>query len=113
MRRPLGAIAESLGAGRDCGISHVTAREWLSVLETSYLVALLRPYHRNFGKRLTKSPKLYFLDVGLMAYLLGIRDPDIWPPTPSAAPFRNLGGLEAVNNPSMRTACRPSFLAGP
>ena len=60
----------------DCGISHVTAREWLSVLETSYLVTLLRPYHRNFGKRLTKSPKLYFLDVGLMAYLLGIRDPD-------------------------------------
>ena len=58
----------------DCGISHVTAREWLTVLEASYLVTMLRPYHRNFGKRLIKSPKLYFLDPGLAAYLLGIRD---------------------------------------
>lgn len=58
----------------DCGISHVTAREWLTVLEASYIVHLLHPWHRNFGKRLVKSPKLYFLDVGLMAYLIGIRD---------------------------------------
>lgn len=58
----------------DCGISHVTARQWLSVLEASYLVLLLPPYHRNFGKRLVKSPKLYFLDVGLAAWLMGIRD---------------------------------------
>ncbi len=57
----------------DCGISHVTAREWLTVLAASYLVFLLRPYHRNFGKRLVKSPKLYFLDTGLAAWLLGIR----------------------------------------
>ena len=63
----------------DCGISHVTAREWMTVLEASYIVYLLRPYHpnpshKNFGKRLVKMPKLYFLDTGLMAYLLGIRD---------------------------------------
>ena len=58
--------------GADCGISAVTAREWLSVLETSYLVICLMPYHSNFGKRLVKTPKLYFLDVGLMAWLLGI-----------------------------------------
>ena len=57
----------------DCGISHVTAREWLTVLEASYIVFLLRPYHRNFGKRLVKMPKLYFFDTGLMAYLTGIR----------------------------------------
>ncbi|MCC6658733.1 MAG: ATP-binding protein [Rhodocyclaceae bacterium] len=57
----------------DCGISHVTAREWLTVLEASYIVFLLRPYHRNFGKRLVKAPKLYFLDTGLAAWLLGIR----------------------------------------
>ncbi len=60
----------------DCGISHVTAREWLTVLEASYIVYLLRPYHRNFGKRLVKMPKLYFLDTGLAAYLTGIRDAD-------------------------------------
>lgn len=58
----------------DCGISHVTAREWLTVLEASYIVFLLRPYHRNLGKRLVKMPKLYFFDTGLMAYLTGIRD---------------------------------------
>jgi len=58
----------------DCGISHVTAREWLTVLESSYIVRLLPPYHRNFGKRLVKTPKLYFLDVGLAAWLLGIRN---------------------------------------
>jgi predicted AAA+ superfamily ATPase len=45
------------------------------VLEASYLVHLLPPYHRNFGKRLVKTPKLYFIDVGLAAWLLGIRDP--------------------------------------
>lgn len=61
----------------DCGISHVTAREWLSVLEASYIVYLLRPYHRNFGKRLVKMPELYFLDSGLMTYLLGIRDAEM------------------------------------
>ena len=51
-----------------------TAGKWLSVLETSYLTMRLQPYHRNFGKRLVKTPKLYFLDVGLMAWLLGVRD---------------------------------------
>ena len=56
----------------DCGIAHVTAREWLTVLEASYIVRLLQPYHRNFGKRLVKTPKLYFLDAGLAAWLLGI-----------------------------------------
>ncbi len=57
----------------EAGISHSTARAWLSVLESSYLVHLLPPYYRNFGKRLVKSPKLYFLDVGLACWLLGIR----------------------------------------
>lgn len=60
----------------DCGISHVTAREWITVLEASYLVLRLPPYYRNFGKRLVKTPKLYFLDVALAAWLLGIRDRD-------------------------------------
>ena len=57
----------------DCGISHNTARSWLSILETSGVVYLLRPYHKNFGKRLVKSPKLYFIDTGLNARLLGIK----------------------------------------
>ncbi len=69
-----GQLLNLAALGADCGISAVTAREWLSVLEASYLVTRLPPYFRNFGKRLVKSPKLYFLDVGLMAWLLGIRD---------------------------------------
>lgn len=69
-----GQMLNLASLGADCGISAVTAREWLSVLEASYLVMRLPPYHRNFGKRLVKTPKLYFLDVGLMAWLLGIRD---------------------------------------
>jgi predicted AAA+ superfamily ATPase len=61
----------------EAGISHSTARAWLSVLESSDLVFLLPPYHRNFGKRLVKTPKLYFLDTGLACWLLGIRSPDV------------------------------------
>jgi predicted AAA+ superfamily ATPase len=69
-----GQLLNLAALGADCGVSAVTAKQWLSVLETSYLVMQLPPYHANFGKRLTKTPKLYFLDVGLMAWLLGIRD---------------------------------------
>lgn len=61
----------------ETGISHSTARAWLSVLEASDLVFLLPPYHRNFGKRLVKSPKLYLVDVGLACWLLGIRSVEV------------------------------------
>ena len=70
--------------GADCGVSHVTAREWLNVLEASYLLVRVPPYFRNFGKRLVKRPKLYFVDVGLAAWLLGIRDAE----TLNAHPLR-------------------------
>lgn len=55
---------------RDCGISHTTAQHWLSLLESSRIVYLLRPYFKNISKRVMKSPKLYFTDTGLLAYLL-------------------------------------------
>jgi predicted AAA+ superfamily ATPase len=57
----------------ECGITHNTAKAWISVLEASYLVFLLRPHHANFNRRLIKMPKLYFYDVGLASWLLGIR----------------------------------------
>ncbi len=57
----------------DGGISVTTAKRWLSLLETSFLLFLLRPHHRSFNKRLVKSPKLYFLDTGLLCYLLRIQ----------------------------------------
>jgi len=61
--------------GSEVGISHNTARAWLSVLEASYVAFRLQPFHANLGKRLTKAPKLYFYDTGLACYLLGIQDP--------------------------------------
>jgi len=69
-----GQLINLSAIGSDCGVSHVTAREWLNVLEASYLVVRVPPYFRNFGKRLVKRSKLYFVDVGLAAWLLGIRD---------------------------------------
>lgn len=56
----------------DCGISQPTANAWMNLLEASFIVKRIAPYHRNFGKRLVKTPKLYFLDTGLCAWLLGI-----------------------------------------
>lgn len=59
-----------------CGITQPTAKSWLSILESSYVVFLLQPYFENFSKRIVKTPKLYFYDVGLAAFLLGLRDSD-------------------------------------
>lgn len=60
--------------GNDCGITHNTAKAWLSVLEASYVVFLVYPHFKNFGKRLVKTPKLYFYDTGLASWLLNIQD---------------------------------------
>jgi hypothetical protein len=60
----------------DCGITHVTARSWLSVLEASFVAVRLPPFHSNLTKRLVKTPKLHFFDSGLLCHLLGIRRPD-------------------------------------
>lgn len=57
----------------DCGVTHNTAKAWLSVLDASYIIRLLQPHHRNFNKRLIKAPKLYFYDTGLAAWLLNIQ----------------------------------------
>jgi len=59
--------------GNDAGVSHVTARAWVDLLQTSYIVHLLPPWFTNSGKRLIKAPKLYFYDVGLACWLLGLR----------------------------------------
>lgn len=61
---------------REAGISSVTAKNWLSLLEDSFIIKLVPPYHTNRTKRLIKSPKLYFLDMGLCAHLAGWRDPE-------------------------------------
>ena len=59
----------------DCGVSQPTAKAWLSILETSFVVFCLPPYHSNLRKRLVKMPKLHFYDTGLVCWLLGVRTP--------------------------------------
>lgn len=71
-----GQLLNAAELGRDCGVSHTTATKWVSLLCASYLIFLLPPYHRNFNKRITKSPKLYFYDTGLASFLLGIQSPE-------------------------------------
>ena len=62
------------GLARDVGVSVNTAKAWISLLEASFQIFVLRPYYANIGKRLVKSPKIYFSDTGLLCYLVGLRD---------------------------------------
>lgn len=71
----IGQLTDLSALGADAGVSHTTARHWLEILEASYLVFRLPPFHANLRKRLVKSPKLYFYDVGLASYLISIENP--------------------------------------
>ncbi|NDA64948.1 MAG: ATP-binding protein, partial [Chitinophagia bacterium] len=70
----VGQLLNLNSLANECGISQPTAKSWISVLETSYIIYLLQPYHANLNKRITKSAKLYFYDTGLLCYLLKIND---------------------------------------
>ncbi|MCK6555226.1 DUF4143 domain-containing protein [Candidatus Binatia bacterium] len=70
-----GQLLNLVELARDVGIAATTARDWLSVLEASNQIVLLEPYFRNLGKRLIKTPKLYFRDTGLLCFLLGLDSP--------------------------------------
>ena len=95
----VGQLLNLQSLGSDVGVSHTTAREWVSVLEASYIVFLLAPYHANVSKRLTKSPKLYFYDVGLASYLLGIEAPGQLATHPlRGSLFENLVVAEAMKH---------------
>ncbi|MBK8946919.1 MAG: DUF4143 domain-containing protein [Ignavibacteriae bacterium] len=66
----IGQILNITSLANDVGVSVNTAKSWLSLLETSYIIYLLKPYYNNFSKRLIKAPKLYFYDVGVASSLL-------------------------------------------
>lgn len=68
----IGNVLNLTSLGNDCGIDHKTAKAWLSVLEATYIIFLLQPFHKSFDKRLIKAPKLYFYDTGLACSLLNI-----------------------------------------
>ena len=69
-----GQILNLADLARDAGVSPPTVRQWLNVLEASHQIVFLRPHFQNFGKRLIKSPKLYWLDTGLVTFLVGLHD---------------------------------------
>lgn len=72
----VGATLSRSALGKACGVTHDTVRRWIEVLETGFVVFRLHPYLRNFRRPLTRRPKLYFLDTGLLCRLLGIRTGD-------------------------------------
>ncbi|MBI1884555.1 MAG: ATP-binding protein [Chlamydiae bacterium] len=71
-----GQILDQASLANDGAVSHTTVGRWLSILEASFQIITLRPYFKNFNKRIIKRPKLYFTDTGLLCYLLGIRSPE-------------------------------------
>jgi len=70
----VGQLLNTSSLANDVGVSHTTVSNWISILEASYVIFLLPPYYRNISKRLVKSSKLYFYDVGLASFLLGIEN---------------------------------------
>lgn len=83
--------------GVEVGVSSPTVRAWMSILEASYIAFLLHPYHTNINKRLTKTPKIYFYDTGLLTFLLGIENPQQLSTHPlKGGVFENLAVIELL-----------------
>jgi predicted AAA+ superfamily ATPase len=72
----VGQLMDHNSLGNDVGVDSKTIKTWLSILEASFIIYKLTPYFENFGKRVIKSPKYYFIDTGLLTFLLGIERPD-------------------------------------
>jgi uncharacterized protein len=70
-----GQLVNFTELGTILGVDSKTVKSWIGILEASFIIFLLPPYHRNFDKRIIKSPKLYFYDTGLVCTLLNITDP--------------------------------------
>lgn len=95
----VGAEWNASALPNEVGISVPTVNEWLSVLEASYIIFRLPPFYRNVGKRLTKTPKLYFCDTGLACFLLGVENEKQLATHPlRGAIFENLVVLEFLKN---------------
>ena len=74
----VGQLLNLNSLANECGISQPTARAWVSILEISYIIFQLQPFHQNFNKRIVKSPKMYFYDTGLLCHILGIRTNEVF-----------------------------------
>lgn len=95
----VGQLVNYQSIANDIGVSMPTIKEWVSILEASYIVHILPCYYRNFGKRFVKAPKVYFTDVGLLTHLLGIRSPEQLARDPLIGGiFENMVIMEAVKS---------------
>jgi predicted AAA+ superfamily ATPase len=93
----IGQLVNLNGMAGEIGVAQSTLSKWLSILEASFLVFRLQPYYRNFGKRLIKSSKLYFMDTGLASYLLGLETAEQVERDPAAGGlFENMVVVEAL-----------------
>ena len=81
---------------RDLGVAVNTARAWLSILEATHQVFIVRPYFANIGKRLVKSPRVYFADLGTLCHLTGLKDPDHAASGPLAGPLMEAAVLGEI-----------------
>lgn len=94
-----GQLFNQSNLGNDLGIDNKTVNSWMNLLEASFIAFRLRPYHKNFNKRLVKTPKIYFYDTGLAAYLLGIRNKhDLQIHFAQGQLFENFVILERIKN---------------
>ena len=81
---------------RDLGVAVNTAKSWLSILEATFQVIILHPYYANIGKRLVKTPKVYFIDVGMLCYLTGLKDPEHAASGPMGGPILETAVLSEI-----------------
>ena len=94
-----GQLTNHKSLSSDVGVSDVTIKKWVHALEVSGLIYLLAPYYANIGKRLVKSPKLYFADHGLLCYLLGIENESDWQAHPHRGHlWENFVMMELIKN---------------
>ena len=97
----VGQLIDYTSLANDVGVTQKTIKNWLSILEASFVIYKLSPYFENFGKRVVKSPKYYFIDVGLLAFLLGIEKPSQVSRDPLVGQlFENLVVIECLKTQS-------------
>ncbi len=95
----VGQLVNFTSIGNEIGVSYQTIKRWLDILQLTNIVTLLQPYHKNFNKRIVKSPKLYFNDPGLACYLLGIKSiEDLRYHFAKGALFENMIVIEAIKS---------------
>ena len=95
----VGQVMNSSSLANDVGVSARTVDHWLSILEASFIIYKLPPYFKNFGKRVTKSPKYYFIEIGLLCFLLGLQKPShIYRDPLVGGIFENLIVIEALKS---------------